>query len=434
MVGGRRSGLSVVAVSLPGMDRVLAVAGYRSLREVVLALGRLTVVTGPNGSGKSSLYRALRLLADCGQGRVVASLAREGGLQSALWAGPETLGGARRTGVVQGTVRRGPVSLRMGVAGDELGYLVDLGLPAQSPAAQTLPPELRYFLRDPEIKREAIWRGPVLRPGALAARRSRRKVELRDDAGRWVVGEAELPPYASLLTEYGDAGAAPELWAMRQRLRAWRFYDTFRADADAPARRPAVGTRTLALADDGSDLAAALATIIEDGLAPLGEHVADAFEGARLEITEVAGVFDVVMHQPGMLRGLRAAELSDGTLRYLLWLAALLTPAPPPLLVVNEPETSLHPVLLGPLARLIAAAARRTQVIVVTHSEPLLAALGQEYPDLLGEAVGVGDASDSESAADLPAARLVRLVKDTGETRVVGQGLMTTPRWEWGHR
>ena len=56
----------------------LAIAGYRSLRDVVIDLGPLTVVTGPNGSGKSSLYRALRLLSDVAQGRIIASLARRG--------------------------------------------------------------------------------------------------------------------------------------------------------------------------------------------------------------------------------------------------------------------------------------------------------------------------------------------------------------------
>ena len=90
----------------------VAVRGYRSLREIVLPLARLTVVTGANGTGKSSLYRALRLLADCGRGEVIGSLAREGGLESVLWAGPEQLGGARRTGRVEGTTRTGPVVTR----------------------------------------------------------------------------------------------------------------------------------------------------------------------------------------------------------------------------------------------------------------------------------------------------------------------------------
>ena len=67
----------------------IAVAGYRSLRDVRIALGALNVITGANGSGKSSLYRALRLLADIAQGRIIQSLAAEGGLNSTLWAGPE---------------------------------------------------------------------------------------------------------------------------------------------------------------------------------------------------------------------------------------------------------------------------------------------------------------------------------------------------------
>ncbi len=111
------------------MLQTVAIRGYRSLREVILPLSQLSVVTGANGAGKSSLYRALRLLADCGRGEVIASLAREGGLQSALWAGPEELQGARRTGKVEGTVRTRPVSLELGFASDDFGYLVDLGMP-----------------------------------------------------------------------------------------------------------------------------------------------------------------------------------------------------------------------------------------------------------------------------------------------------------------
>lgn len=59
------------------MYRTLAVAGYRSLRDVVVRLGRVTVVTGANGSGKSSLYRALRLLAGCALGDAVGTLDRK---------------------------------------------------------------------------------------------------------------------------------------------------------------------------------------------------------------------------------------------------------------------------------------------------------------------------------------------------------------------
>jgi predicted ATPase len=396
----------------------VAISGYRSLRDVRLPLGRLTVVTGANGTGKSSVYRALRLLADCGAGRIVGSLAREGGLESALWAGPATLGGARRGYAVEGTVRNGPVSLLLGVGGDELSYLVDLGIPVQHGSA---------FDRDPEVKREAVWSGPVMRPATLVARRRHHSVELRDDEGAWEKAPVSVPTWASMLTEVVDPLAAPELWAVREALRSWRFYDGFRVDAASPARQPQVGTRTWALADDGSDLAAALQTIREDSRPTLDDAVADAFDGARLEVAVTDGLFDVRLQQPGMLRPLRAAELSDGTLRYLLWLAALLTPVPPRLMALNEPETSLHPSLVGPLARLVAAASRTTQIVVVTHSEPLLHALAEA----LGTSLAALREDEGEASA---AARLVELTKDLGETRVVGQGMLSTPSWEWGRR
>ena len=109
----------------------LAVSGYRSLRDIKLLLAPLTIITGANGTGKSSVYRALRLLADVAQGRLINSLAREGGLHSTLWAGPERISQDMRSGKfpIQGTVRSGPVSLRLGFSGDDLGYAIDLGLP-----------------------------------------------------------------------------------------------------------------------------------------------------------------------------------------------------------------------------------------------------------------------------------------------------------------
>ena len=64
------------------------------------------------------------------------------------------------------------------------------------------------------------------------------------------------------------------------------------------------------------------------------------------------------MRQHGLLRPLLASELSDGTLRYLLLIAALLSPRPPALMILNEPETSLHPDLLPSLARLIVQASK----------------------------------------------------------------------------
>jgi predicted ATPase len=387
------------------MLTALAVSNYRSLRDIVVPLGRLNVVTGANGSGKSNLYRALRLLAETSEGGLVRSLAREGGLPSTLWAGPERIARAmrRREVPVQGTARRDPTQLRLGFGAEDFGYAVDLGLPIRSESA---------FALDPEIKRETIWAGPAFRPARMLVDRRGPVIRAVDDEGTWRTLPQSLPSFASMMTEYADPRGAPEMAAVRQRIRSWRFYDHFRTDPDAPARQPQIGTHTPVLADDGSDLAAVLETIREIGDARgLAAAIEDAFPGTILEIHHADGRFAVGMRQHGLLRPLAAAELSEGTLRYLLLIAALLTPRPPGLMILNEPETSLHPDLLPALARLIAGAAQTAQMIVVTHNHMLIEAL-----------------------SGAPDANPLRLEKSFGETGIAGLSSLARPPWHWPDR
>jgi predicted ATPase len=379
----------------------VAIAGYRSLRDVRIGLGPLNVVTGPNGSGKSSLYRALRLLADVAQGRIIQSLAGEGGLHSTFWAGPESFARSVKRGEhpVQGTVRKAPLSLKLGFAGDDYGYAIDLGLPQSSSSA---------FARDPEIKVEAQWTGESFGRSNTFAMRNGPSVRIRGDSGEWRHVLSHLAGFDSMMTHCSDPRDALELLLLRERMRDWRFYDHLRTDRDAPARRPQVGTYTPVLDHDGADLAAAVQTIREIGSdGELRQAIEDAFPGGSIEIVNADGYFELEMKQHGLLRPLKAAELSDGTLRYLLLTAALLSPRPPGLMVLNEPETSLHPDLLAPLARLIAQAAKRSQIVVVSHAVALVSAL-----------------------ADADARQIV-LEKKLGETLVEGG---ETPAWSWPPR
>ncbi len=391
------------------MIRTLAVSGYRSLRDLVLPMGQLNLVTGANGAGKSSLYRALRLLGDAALNTVVASLAREGGLQSTLWAGPENIARSVRQGEhpVEGTPRLASVSLKLGFAGDPYGYCIDLGYP---------PPAQLAFPLDPAIKRECIWHGEIYRRAAVLVDRNNRLVQVAPaKTGKHDEPELltkELSSTDSMLATIADPQRAPEMLAVRESIRGWRFYEGFRTDAASPVRIPQVGTFTPVLNNDGTDLPAALETIRLFGDAEgLDRTIEDAFPGSRVEVCEEAGRFEVKLRQQGLLRALNASELSDGTLRYLLWTAALLTPRPPELMVLNEPETSLHPDLLPALARLIAHAAEQTQLIVVSHSQVLIKALGDDRK-----------------------CNRLHLEKSFGETRLAGATRFDTPKWEWPKR
>lgn len=375
------------------MLTTIAVQNYRSLSNLVIPLGGLNLITGPNGSGKSNIYRALRLLAETAQSGVIASVANEGGIESAFSATPTQ------------AKKRGPKRLRLGLGGDELGYSISLGLPALGPDNPTA------FRRDPEIKHECIWAGPSYNPVGALVERNDGVVKVRSSR-TWEVTNQHFDKMDSILGSPAVSDSAPGVIELRELVRSWRFYDQFRTDGEAPSRLPQIGTRTPVLHHDGRDLAAAIQTIREIGdFDALESAIEDAFPGSRISVLTSNDHFSVELEQPGLLRPLSAMELSDGTLRYLLWVAALLTPRPPPLMVLNEPETSLHPELVPALARLIVDASARSQVWVISHSDVLIAEL-----------------TKSESC------NWMRIGKDEGETSILDLPLTEQAVWRWPDR
>src|SRR5690606_26454345 len=282
------------------MLHTLAVANYRSINRLILPLGRLNLITGANGSGKSNLYKALRLLAETAQGGVVNALAREGGLESTFWAGPEQITRRMKSGAVpvQGGPRQQVHRLRLGFAGEDFGYAIALGLPKPSTSA---------FSLDPEVKHESIWACHHYRPASALVERVGALNKIRDQK-RWDVIAQHTPTFDSLFSQIADPVRTPEVVSLREQIRHWRFYDHFRTDVDAPARQPQLGTRTPVLHHDGRDLAAALQTIREIGdRDALNAAIDDAFPGSRLHIDfQAGGRFAVELRQAGLLRSLRA--------------------------------------------------------------------------------------------------------------------------------
>ncbi|MCP2669422.1 AAA family ATPase [Maricaulaceae bacterium EIL42A08] len=300
---------------------------------------------------------------------------------------------------VEPVVRKSPVALKLGIEEEDFSYVIDLGMPP--PDGNSL------FNTDPVIKRELMWEGPKPTPTKIIADRRGPSVVVRQNDSTTQFA-TDLAGYDSMIRAVTGPQAPWAVEALRRRLGQWRFYDQIRSDIHAPSRLPQVGTRTLALSPDGDDLAAAIQTIYEIGdRIALDRAIENAFPGAKLNVVAIGEHFQITMQQPGMLRPLKANELSDGTLRFILLAAALLSPRPAPLLVLNEPESSLHRAVIPALANLIHEASRDMQVVVVSHDRSLITALR-----------GFGG-------------ELVELYKDTGETFAEGYEDL---RWAWPKR
>lgn len=354
----------------------LYVGGYRSIRSLRVPLSALNVIVGPNGCGKTNLYRSMYLLAVAANGQFSKTLAEEGGMPSVLWAGERT----------ERTIR-----MTLGVAFDELTYTLSCGPPEAARSS--------LFYLDPEVKEESISYVDGNQEVPLLNRQAA-SVGTLDDENQWIPYPFPLDPAESVISQLSEPHRFPQLSAVRQEFLNWRFYHQFRVDADSPIRQPQVGVRTHVLAHDGRDLAAAMQTILEVGDSKaLREGVTEAFPGSQLRIDGPDARFRLALQMPMFQRPFTAAELSDGTLRYLCLMASLLSPRPPSVLALNEPETHLHPDLLTPLAKLIVRASEQSQLWVTTHSEKLATAIQQ-----------------------LAGVDLIQLEKRNGETQVVGQG------------
>lgn len=328
------------------MIRRFRIRNYRSLRDVAIAPGDLTVVTGSNGAGKSNLYRALTLVTAAARGTLAPTIVEDGGMPSALWAGDWKKDERRR--------------LLVEVETTDWSYTLGCGLP---------PPPQGAFLLDPHVKEETLTDADG---DTLLERQGPSAWMAPTGSRRRTTYPATLDPQEAALAQLREPHLYPGVAAAQAVLARWRFYHHFRTDAGSPIRVPQVGTRTPVLSADGRDLAAALQTIREIGDARgLDDAVDMAFPGARITIDIRAGQFDLALHQRGFKRAFAARELSDGTLRYLCLVAALLSPRPSPLLILNEPDQSLHPDLMAPLAELVLGAAARAQVWVITHSADL---------------------------------------------------------------
>ena len=341
----------------------VGIEGYRSVRRLTFPLKRLNIFIGENGVGKTNLYRGLQLVQAAASDTLTRELAAEGGMESALWAGPRKKGEKARI----------KLHAELGGMGADYAYAAEAGLVQQAGGSVIG----AGFMLEPQIKEEDLVFLGGSRPVIMMERRGPHGFARDDDGARHDLDD-DLLPSETALAGLKDPGRYPDLHLVRAAMLGWRFYHAFRTDPQSPLRQACLAVTTPTLSSDGSDLAALFATLahIRQDTYDLDETIADAFPGARLVIPEPGRTASFgVMYAEFPKRIFQASELSDGTLRFLALAGALLGYRLPPLIALNEPETSLHPDLLPPLGRLIARAAERTQVWVVTHSQVLADAL-----------------------------------------------------------
>jgi len=337
---------------------------YRSLTRIAYPVSDLEVFVGGNGVGKTNIYRALELVRSAAANTLGLDLAQEG-MASAMWAGPR--------------MRNAPAQVSFSVGLSEPGrarpsyrYEVVVGFPQRVAAPA--------FDQEPQVKEETLTFLGGRRPVQLLHRKGP-SLAARDDEGRIVEVDADLLASETALGRLEDPSRYPDLDLVRRTILQWRFYHDLRTDAASPLRRPCAAVATPMLASDGANLAAVFATLayVRQDTVELDAAIAEAFPGARLVVGDPSGreVGFGLVYPEFPNREFDAADLSDGTLRYLALAGALLAYRLPPFIALNEPETSLHPSLMTPLARLVVAAARRSQILLVTHSEALAAAIAE---------------------------------------------------------
>ncbi len=345
----------------------LRVKGFRSLKDVTWEPGRLNVLIGPNGSGKSNLLRALSLLQHGARGDLPREVLRQGGVTPLLWDGQA----------------RG------------LSWEVKDDSERSAKGVQVRP--LTYELHLSRLGETSAYRIENEMLGSIefldASRTPDVMLLLRREPGRAITSDLEgheraaqagsIPDEQTLLSLLSGPFDNPVVVDFRDSLLGWSIYHDPRVDPQAPLRQAAVARVEERVSPDGQNLIPVLHTLYtgsREFKRSLDAAMRAAFGNEYEEL-----VFPPAADQRIQLR-LRwrslkteqsAANLSDGTLRFLLLIAIFASPSPGNLIALDEPETGLHPSMLPIVAELAAEAAQRTQVILSTHSADLLDAFSE---------------------------------------------------------
>ncbi|MCK1795205.1 AAA family ATPase [Streptomyces sp. XM4193] len=348
---------------MPGRLLELRVENFRSLRDVTIPLGPLTVLVGPNGAGKSNVLKVFDFLASIIRTDLQPALEDRGGFDEvAFWGGekpPTTL-----------TIRLKAdwTSHASAKAPDEYALTIRRRAQSGSPGAYTLSRQESF-----QFKRTR-GRGRRITISGDEARVVDNRAGRESDGNSF--GIQRLSSGLSTLPRLGRTDGGEEVARVAERLSSFRVFDV-----DVPAaRRP---TRARAILADRLDsraenLAAFLVQLSRDEerwdlLNRDARRVLPQLDSIAFE--QVGGAADqlaVTLHERGLRRPTPLADASFGTVRLLGLLAMLYDPRPPALTCVEEIDHGLHPQALELIVERMREASARTQFIVATHSPALV--------------------------------------------------------------
>jgi predicted ATPase len=348
-----------------------------------IELQPLNVLIGPNASGKSNLIEAIGLL-HAAPHDLAAAIREGGGVDDWLWKGAAESPVAELEVVVDYPEGFRPLLHRMcfTMVGQRMELVDEVVEDAQGRVPSARDPDFYYRYQGgrPVINiREII--EEVHLPGEP---RSLQKL-------RW----DDLKPDQSVLSQKIDRHFYPEITYLGEEYR--RFY-LFRELQLGRRVEPRRAQRTDLpgdfLLEDASNLGLVLNDLQHRGLKPQIMEFLRKFYYAADDLTVkiYGGTAQLYLHEKGLARPIPAPRLSDGTIRFLCLIAMLCHPSPPPLLCIEEPELGLHPDIMPTIGEMLIDASERTQLIVTTHSAPLISALSE-----IPEAVMVCERDESGS-------------------------------------
>jgi predicted ATPase len=345
--------------------------GYRSLADVKWQPEPLNVLIGPNGSGKSNVLRALQTLSTAATGGLSKLVQRDGGMERLVWDGQKR--------DIRFQVKLSPADGFDDEIRDSLTYQLELNRIGLSSSYRIEQELLGNFYK--------MDTGESNQPFKLLERTPHNAVVF-DPQRDGMVRVNGLDEAESLLSDAGGPLSLNDhVRDFRKGLSGWKIYEDVHTNRDAEIRQAAVTRNETKVDPNGQNLISVLHTLYSTDREfknELNLAMKAAF-GDEFEELVFPPAADQRVQLRVRWRSLKreqsAADLSDGTLRFLFLIAVLANPNPPSLIAIDEPESGLHPSMLPIIAEYARDASLRSQIILTTHSPGFLDAFGDQPPN-----------------------------------------------------